>query len=231
MNLVAFDGRKVPYTLIRVRSRKKMTVLVTPKGEVEVRVPVRVTLRQVEKFLKQCREWVLKRLNVVEKQILARPVLTQGAVIPFLDEQLTLNFSTGKGRGIEKVDDQLFVPEIWSQDVEQLIQRLELWYSRQARKHFLGRLSHFSKIMDVKYNRLAIRSQKTIWGSCSAKCNINLNWRLMWMPYNVADYVVIHELSHLDYMDHSYEFWQRVKQFSPDHRQLRAKLKEVRSPW
>jgi predicted metal-dependent hydrolase len=231
MNLVAFDGRKVPYTLIRVRSRKKMTVLVTPNGEVEVRVPVRVSLRQVEKFLKQCREWVLKRLAVVEQQILSRPVLKQGAIIPFLDEKLTLHFSASKGRGIEKTDGQLLVPEIWSQDIEQLIQRLELWYSRQARKHFLLRLNHFSNIMGVKYNRLTIRSQKTIWGSCSAKCNINLNWRLMWMPANVADYVVIHELSHLDYMDHSYKFWQRVKQFSPDHRQLRAKLKDDNAPW
>ncbi|MBF0444090.1 MAG: M48 family metallopeptidase [Magnetococcales bacterium] len=231
MNLVAFDGREVPYTLIRVRSRKKMTVLVTPNGEVQVRVPVRVTLHQVEKFLKQCREWVLKRLCVVENQILARPVLSQGAVIPFLDEQLTLHFSTGKGRGIEKFDDKLFVPELWSQDVGQLIQRLELWYSRQARKHFLLRLNHFSEIMGVKYNRLTIRSQKTIWGSCSAKCNINLNWRLMWMPSNVADYVVIHELSHLDYMDHSPEFWQRVKTFSPDHRLLRSQLKKVTPPW
>ncbi|MBF0381386.1 MAG: M48 family metallopeptidase [Magnetococcales bacterium] len=231
MNLVAFDGREVPYTLIRVRSRKKMTVLVTPKGEVEVRVPVRVTLKQVDKFLKQCREWVIRRLNVVERQINARPALTQGVVIPFLDERLTLNFSSSRGRGIEKVDNDLYIPQIWSEDTDLLIQRLELWYSRQARKHFLARLNHFSKIMGVKYNRLSIRNQKTIWGSCSAKCNINLNWRLMWMPYNVADYVVIHELCHLDYMDHSPEFWQRVKQFSPNHRQLRSKLKDVQSPW
>ncbi|MBF0194199.1 MAG: M48 family metallopeptidase [Magnetococcales bacterium] len=231
MNLVATDGRKVPYTLIRVRSRKKMTVLVTQNGEVEVRVPVRVSLRQVEKFLKQCSGWILKRLNEVEKQILARPELKNGAVIPFLDQQLKLHFSASKGRGIEKIEDKLFVPEIWSSDVEKLIQRLELWYSRQARKHFLQRLNYFSNIMGVKYNRLAIRNQKTIWGSCSAKCNINLNWRLMWMPSDVADYVVIHELSHLDYMDHSPEFWQRVKMFSPDHRQLRARLKDVSPPW
>ncbi|MBF0357066.1 MAG: M48 family metallopeptidase [Magnetococcales bacterium] len=208
-----------------------MTVLVTSKGKVEVRVPFRVTVRQAEKFLKQCRDWVLQRLHDVEKQLLEQQVLVEGASIPFLGEVLTLRFSTNPGSGIERGAGVIHVPIRWSEDVEQLQKRLELWFSRQARSHFLGRLSHFSKIMGVKYNRLAIRNQKTIWGSCSAKSNINLNWRLMWMDSRVADYVVIHELSHIGYMDHSPEFWARVARFSPDYRNLRAKLKDVKAPW
>ena len=228
---VTLDDQEVPYTLVRVRSRKQMTVLVNRQGGVEVRVPVRVTIKQAEIFLRQCSKWVLQRLSVVEKQMLERPVLIEGAAIPFLGESLTLCFNSSQGGGVELVSGELQVPQRWSGDNEQLKQRLELWFKRQARSHFQSRLNYWSEIMGVEYNRLTIRSQKTIWGSCSAKSNINLNWRLMWMPFRVADYVVIHELSHIDYMDHSAKFWAQVNRFEPDYRNLRTQLRKVQPPW
>lgn len=229
--VVSLQGREISYNLVRVRSRKKMTVLVTKQGVVEVRVPLRVTIRQAEIFLVQCSEWVLQRLVVVEKQILQRPQLVDGAAIPFLGETVTLRFDVRAGRGIERDAGKLLVPVLWSQDEQQLQKRLELWFKRQARGHLSSRLAHWANIMEVEYNRLTIRSQKTIWGSCSAKNNINLNWRLMWTPYRVADYVVIHELCHLDYMDHSAQFWQRVSHFEPDYRRVRSQLRNFKSPW
>ncbi len=229
--LVTIAGRDVPYMLVRVRSRKRITVLVNQQGGVEVRIPPRVTIKQAERFLIQCGDWVLKRLAVVQGQIARRPVLTDGAVIPYLDDALILRFNSRRGRGIEMADGELLLPGIWSEDVAQLQNRLELWYKREAKQHFQGRLRHWASVMGVHYNRLTIRSQKTIWGSCSAKNNINLNWRLLWMPYRVADYVVIHELCHLDHLDHSAEFWARVESFEPDYRTLRTRLRQVQAPW
>jgi predicted metal-dependent hydrolase len=228
---ITLENRKRPYTLIRVRSRKRMTVLVTARGKIEVRVPIRVTIREAEEFLLQCSAWVLKRLAVVNKEFKSRPLLGEGAIIPLLGESLVLTFDSTPGQGIEDREGVLLVPQIWSGEEGQLQQRLELWFKSQARIHFRSRLTHWSHIMGVKYNRLAIRSQKTIWGSCSAKKNININWRLMWMPYGVADYVVIHELSHLDHMDHSPQFWARVEAFEPDFRSLRGQLRDVKTPW
>jgi predicted metal-dependent hydrolase len=228
---IIMAGREVDYTLVRVRSRKKMSILVNPQGGVEVRVPFRVTISQAEAFLKQCHEWVFERLKIVEKQLSQRPALVAGAVIPFLDEKLVLEFNAQSRQGVERVDGRLILPKRWSHQEESLQGRLELWFKRQARSHFRHRLNHWAQEMGVEYNRLAIRSQKTIWGSCSAKNNINLNWRLMWMPFRVADYVVIHELSHLNHMDHSRAFWIHVHQFEPDYLALRRKLQGVETPW
>ncbi|MBF0454552.1 MAG: M48 family metallopeptidase [Magnetococcales bacterium] len=225
------DGDPIPYILVRVKSRKKMTVLVNPKGEVEVRVPVRVTISQAEAFLQQCHQWVVNRLSVVERQIQQQPRLLDGAVIPYLGERLKLKVDASHHGGVERKGRTLQIPHRWADDPIQLQKRLELWFRGQARSHFQSRLSHWARQMDVTYNRLTIRGQKTVWGSCSIKNNINLNWRLMWMPYRVADYVVIHELSHLDHMDHSFAFWQRVGQFEPDHLLLRKKLSGFKLPW
>ena len=73
---------------------------------------------------------------------------------------------------------------------------------------FTERVNHFCKVMDVTVGRITIRNQKTRWGSCSSKGNVNFNYQLYYMPRELMDYVIIHELSHRRHMNHSAEFWQ-----------------------
>ena len=80
--------------------------------------------------------------------------------------------------------------------------------------------------MGVDYGRITIRNQKTRWGSCSAKGNLNFNCLLMLMPTEVIDYVVVHELCHLKEMNHSNAFWREVKQVLPDYRKQVKWLKD-----
>ena len=80
--------------------------------------------------------------------------------------------------------------------------------------------------MGVRYGRIAIREQKTRWGSCSEKGNLNFNWRIVLAPPEVRDYVVIHELCHLSHLNHSKEFWVRVQEFCPEYKIYRRWLKE-----
>lgn len=96
----------------------------------------------------------------------------------------------------------------------------------KAREYIPQRVEYFSEIMGVDYGRITIRNQKTRWGSCSAKGNLNFNCLLMLMPTEVIDYVVVHELCHLKEMNHSNAFWREVKQVLPDYRKQVKWLKD-----
>ena len=80
--------------------------------------------------------------------------------------------------------------------------------------------------MGVSYGSITVREQKTRWGSCSAKGNLNFNWKLVLMPEEILEYVVVHELAHRLQMNHSTEFWDEVEKILPDYRKRRQWLKE-----
>lgn len=88
----------------------------------------------------------------------------------------------------------------------------------KALKYIPGRVAYFSKLTGVDYGRITIRSQKTRWGSCSSKGNLNFNCLLMLMPPEVIDYVVVHELCHRKEMNHSKAFWNEVAKILPDYK-------------
>lgn len=88
------------------------------------------------------------------------------------------------------------------------------------------RAEHFARQMEVSFERISIRDQKTRWGSCSARGNLNFNWRLILAPSEVLDYVVVHELAHRKEMNHSERFWKLVESVLPDYQERRKWLKE-----
>lgn len=95
------------------------------------------------------------------------------------------------------------------------------------RRAFDGKVGRFAEQIGVTYGRITIRSQKTRWGSCSSKGNLNFNYRLYYMPEELMDYVIIHELCHRRHMNHSKEFWAEVERYCPDYRERRKKLKFI----
>lgn len=98
--------------------------------------------------------------------------------------------------------------------------------TKKARKMILEKVAYYAPIVGVTYGRIAIRKQRTVWGSCSAKGNLNFNYLLAMMPDEVVDYVVVHELCHRKEMNHSPRFWAEVEKVIPNHKVLRKWLKE-----
>ncbi|HAH06730.1 MAG TPA: metal-dependent hydrolase [Elusimicrobia bacterium] len=96
----------------------------------------------------------------------------------------------------------------------------------KARLVIAGRVEHYSRIIGVRCKRICIKDQRTLWGSCSGKGNLNFNWRLVLAPPGVIDYVVIHELCHLLEMNHGKKFWTLVNTHCPDHKRQRLWLKQ-----
>ena len=97
----------------------------------------------------------------------------------------------------------------------------------KAMEIFPKRVEYYARLMGISYGRITIREQKTRWGSCSGKGNLNFNWKLTLMPPEILDYVVVHELAHRKEMNHSRDFWKIVEQVLPDYQKRRKRLKEL----
>ena len=107
-----------------------------------------------------------------------------------------------------------------SEEIEKLVQN--------ALQVLPEKVEHYARIIGVTYGRITIRNQKTRWGSCSSKGNLNFNCQLMRLPEELQDYVVVHELCHRKEMNHSSDFWKEVEYIMPDYQERRARLKQVR---
>lgn len=102
------------------------------------------------------------------------------------------------------------------------------WYKAQAYQKISERVGWYSYLSGLKYNKIKITDAQRRWGSCSAKGNLNFSWRLIMAPLRVIDYVVVHELAHIEKKNHSKDFWNKLKIMMPDYEQHKDWLKENR---
>ena len=165
-------------------NRKTIAVEIKSDATVIVRVPSRMTDREIYRFLKEKEGWIKEHLKEAEK----------------LQK--------------EKED----VQKLTMEEVRQL--------ADLALEKIPERVRYYAEIMKVSYGRITIRNQKTRWGSCSGKGNLNFNCLLMLAPEKVIDYVVVHELCHLIEMNHSKAFWEQVERVMPDYKVQKQWLKD-----
>lgn len=144
----------------------------------------------------------------------------------FVSARRIENFLYDKEEWIEKTREKLVKKQ---ENLEKLVKytdkELDL-LRKEARPVITKLCEEYAEIMGVDYDRISIRTQKTRWGSCSSAGNLNFNVLLMLVPDEVRRYVVVHELCHLTYMDHSKDFWRLVSIYRPDYKNERKWLKQ-----
>ena len=116
-----------------------------------------------------------------------------------------------------------------AEPTEKLTREKVIALAEEALKVIPERVEYFAKVIGVTYGKITVRNQKTRWGSCSSKGNLNFNCLLMLAPPEVLDYVVVHELCHRKQMNHSKAFWLEVEKVLPNYKEVRKWLKEERS--
>ncbi len=100
-------------------------------------------------------------------------------------------------------------------------------YKEQARELVLARLEHFNQHYDLEWNRVAIRNQRRCWGSCTSLKNLNFNYKILFLPPHLQDYIVVHELCHLAHLHHGQTFWDLVAEQMPDYVRYVAELRVI----
>jgi len=100
--------------------------------------------------------------------------------------------------------------------------------SARAKKMIKERVEYFNSFYNFEYNRISVKKQSTKWGSCSGKKNLNFNYKLLFLPQEMMDYVVVHELCHLQEMNHSKKFWDLVAKVFPNFKEIRKEMRGIR---
>ena len=102
-----------------------------------------------------------------------------------------------------------------------------LEHKETARAFINERVRYWNSFYNFEINRVAIRNQRTCWGSCSEYKNLNFSYKLLFLPPHLADYVVVHELCHLEELNHSPQFWALVEQTLPEYKKHRKELRGI----
>ena len=240
------------YQLIRSKRRKTLSLQVK-HGRVTVRAPHYVKSAFIDTFIQEKSAWLQAKL--VEQQSIAKFCdFSQGASLLFLGEQVSLNIGTAKQARVffaeklvtntdlsriqQPVPRQLNV--VISNRVstklasdlaitKQVKKQLEGYFKQQAEKLIIERLEVISEQTSLTPTKVNIRQYRARWGSCNNRGEVSFNYFLMMTPLFVIDYVIIHELCHLEFLNHSKSFWQLVKQHSPNYQKAKQWLSHHQS--
>ena len=215
---VSGNGRRLEYILIRSR-RRDVLFKALPGGETRVYAPAYLPLREADALVRERMDALLRMHDQLERQLaqnrLRHPV-AQGSRICIEGRAYALERAQGKHVALRLEGERCILTLPEPEDENAVRAALKQALSRRALTRIRERLGEYAPRLGVEFGRVAIRDQKSRWGSCSAKHNLNFNWKLIMAPPEALDYVVIHELCHLYEFNHSEQFWARVRRYQPD---------------
>lgn len=224
-------GRTLEYILKR-SGRKSVGISIDRWGLVKVSGPYSASENYIRQVLLKKASWILQKLNQMETADFSekRPKnMVQGEIFRFMGKEykLKLERTPGARKTTVTLDEDNIILVCKSDfDGQKLRNSLKLWYVEQFRQALESCIPRYAAVLGVQPGKITIKEQKTRWGSCSSKGNINLNWKLIMADSEILDYVVVHELCHLKEMNHSVKFWRLVESVFPDYKEYRKWLKQ-----
>jgi predicted metal-dependent hydrolase len=192
------------------------TIYVRHDGNVTVTIPRRGSLTGARRFLESRRAWVARTLRRFESSPMVPKRWLSGTEILLRGKPVPLRVETSEGQHAVYLAAEFCG---WSANGEDLRPIVEPWLQNLAAVELTRRVRELAEQNQSPVRRVSIRAQRSRWGSCSVQGTVSLNWRLVQIPIEVRDYVILHELMHLREMNHSRQFWRNVAQVCPDYKQ------------
>ena len=204
--------------------RKTITLQITKDGKLIVKAPFGVSKKTIQKIVTKHKDWIEKK----KKEILSRAPkfvkkeFVNGEGFLYLGKYYKL-------RIVDKQDTPLLFDNnhfYLLRDYLPVAKEVFIdWYKKKAYEKISERVEWYAKKRGFVYNKIKITKANQRWGSCSSRGNLNFSWRLIMAPLPVVDYVVVHELVHLEEKNHSKSFWIKVKMLMPDYEKHKDWLK------
>jgi predicted metal-dependent hydrolase len=223
---ITLAGQPVDYRLIRAR-RRTIGMEVDLSG-LTVRAPRWVTMSEIEEALHERAQWIVRAL--VEWRSRRRHVMPRewksGAPILYRGRELALEVFPARRTRIAPDLFNLTVLHPLAQDESEVAELVGKWLRDEAWSLVVPRAAVYAQMLDRESPALRLSNARSEWGSCNARGEIRLNWRLVQLPPALAEYVVAHEVAHLVELNHSPRFWALVEQLMPGHVALRRELED-----
>jgi hypothetical protein len=201
---------------IRTSKRARKLRLVSGINGVEAIVPLNYRAEELESFVSAKKDWIIKTSRYYSR-LKERCGGLEPGTIYFLGSKY--RFHVVKDRQQSAIiSDSMKVVTFHVADRRRYKQEMQEWYKEQTGRIIAERLPVLASRLNLRYNKISIKSQRSRWASCSKKGNLNFNLLLAAAPPEVIDYVMIHELMHLVELDHSPRFWQLVKEADPEYK-------------
>lgn len=209
----------INYSVI-YKNKKNISVKINGNKEICVYAPIGISYDYIEELLKSKENWIIKNIKKVDINN-----LNDGTYIIYRGRKFLKIVEESIIEEIVKKDD-LIIIRSRSTDILYVNDLISRWYLENANNVILNRVNTLSSKYNMLPSKVLIRNQKSRWGSCNSRREIRLNWRLVLMPDDVMDYIIIHELCHLKHMNHSNSFWSLVHKLDPDFQVSKEWLKE-----
>ncbi len=228
------ESRSFKYKINR-KNRKTIGIKVTLKGEVIITSPFGVSEETIENIVRKKESWILGKISMIQNTHMQESsILNKEYKVLYLGREfeLELDYERNHDKGFYVINKKLNIPlknaiNLKESLTENMVKNYVInMYKKQAEKILIERTKIYSEIIGVYPYKITIKGQNTIWGSCSSKKNINYNYRIIMAPIAVVDYIVVHELCHLVYMNHSNTYWNKVSSILPDYKFRRQWLKD-----
>lgn len=238
---IQYHSETIQVHIIRSK-RKTVCMSVNKDGSVTVKAPrLYPTDKEIANFVEQKADWILTQRKCQqdrEDMKLVRRFETDYS-FPYLGEEHLVEMQSAKKTSITYENDKIIIKtpvyETLNKDyeakeniekIDKLRTDLKKWYKKQAYAYVSKRVDYYKDIIGVTVTSVSIKSRKSQWGSCDSNGNITFSWRLVMARPEAIDYVVIHELCHRKYMDHSKQFWNEVQKYMPDFKEQKKWLEE-----
>ena len=226
---VSSAADEAPLRIRESRRARRLILKVRPPDGVEVVVPKRTHPREVERFIAVNRPWIERALEDIRRRYPpALRAMPTRIVFPGIDRAWSVNYHPGSvhraqlRRGQQQLD--IFLPTLQTEAARGLLRR---WLLDMARQELKPRLQALSIETGLRYKKVQVRTQRTRWGSCSSTGTISLNAALLFLDNHLIRYLMIHELCHLKFLNHSRHYWQLVGSLQPDCRRVDRLLGEA----
>lgn len=216
------------YTIRHTR-RRSLGIYVLHDGRVEVRVPLRTPKYVANDYVSANTDWILRRLAQIEPEVLQPPTrrFEDGATHYLLGEAKTLRLTQGSN-WVQLHGNEIHVAA-HNQATDSIADLMKEWYRRGAQQILPARLAVLAQQFPLAVDPLPscrIKIQRSRWGSCSSKRNINLNAYLIRLPPECIDLVITHELCHLFELNHGAKFYRLLERALPHWQELEQRLKK-----